>query len=85
MDLYLYNFKIITTSWCSIGSSGRITQRAFLMELDLSQAEAVADLISSSSAASHKLALSQMKGGYSRELQELRYALLQFLSCLNLN
>ena len=48
---------------------GEYTQRAFLNgKMDLSQAEAVADLIASSSAATHRLAMSQMRGGFSKEL-----------------
>lgn len=77
--------KLLIQYGARLARPGEFTQRAFLNgKLDLSQAEAVADLIASSSAASHKLALSQMKGGYSRELQELRHALLQFLSMLEL-
>ena len=53
-------------------------------EMDLSQAEAVADLIASSSAASHRLAMSQMRGGFSKELAELRNRLLHFTSLMEL-
>ena len=60
---------------------GEYTQRAFLNgKMDLSQAEAVADLIASSSAATHRLALSQMRGGFSKELTTLREKLLNFTS-----
>ncbi|OQA99934.1 MAG: tRNA modification GTPase MnmE [Bacteroidetes bacterium ADurb.Bin217] len=86
-SVYIQNeiLKLLIHHGARLARPGEFTQRAFFNgKLDLSQAEAVADLISSSSAASHKLALSQMKGGYSRELQELRYALLQFLSMLEL-
>jgi tRNA modification GTPase len=53
-------------------------------KMDLSQAEAVADLIASTSAASHRLAMNQMKGGFSRELRALRDQLLQFTSLIEL-
>ena len=52
--------------------------------MDLSQAEAVADLIASSSAATHRLAMSQMRGGFSKELTELRNKLLNFTSMIEL-
>ena len=59
--------------------AGEFTLRAFLHgKMDLSQAEAVADLISSNSAASHQVALQQMRGGFSTEIQELRQ---QFVYC----
>lgn len=64
---------------------GEFTQRAFLNgKMDLSQAEAVADLIASTSAASHKVALNQMRGGISTELQHLRNELLQTISLVEL-
>ena len=64
---------------------GEYTQRAFLNgKMDLSQAEAVADLIASSSAATHRLALSQMRGGFSKELTTLREKLLNFTSMIEL-
>ena len=64
---------------------GEFTQRAFLNgKLDLSQAEAVADLIASSSEASHKIALQQMRGGFSSELQKLRSDLLKFITLVEL-
>lgn len=64
---------------------GEYTQRAFLNgKMDLSQAEAVADLIASSSAATHRLAMSQMRGGFSKELAELRNQLLHFTSLIEL-
>lgn len=64
---------------------GEFTQRAFLNgKMDLSQAEAVADLIASSSAASHRIAISQMKGGFSSELIKLRAELLHITSLLEL-
>lgn len=68
-----------------LATPGEFTQRAFLNgKMDLSQAEAVADLISSSSAASHRMAMSQMKGGFSTELMRLRNELLHITSLLEL-
>lgn len=52
--------------------------------MDLSQAEAVADLIASTSAATHRLAMSQMRGGFSKELASLRDRLLHFTSLIEL-
>jgi tRNA modification GTPase len=64
---------------------GEFTLRAFLNgKLDLSQAEAVADLIASDSSASHDLALKQMRGGYSSEMKELRDQLINFASLIEL-
>ncbi len=64
---------------------GEFTQRAFLNgKMDLSQAEAVADLIASQSEAARKVALQQMRGGFSRELINLRNELLQFTSLIEL-
>lgn len=64
---------------------GEFTQRAFLNgKLDLSQAEAVADLISSDSPASHDLALKQMRGGFSGKIQDLRERLIHFASMIEL-
>ncbi len=64
---------------------GEFTLRAFLNgKMDLSQAEAVADLISSNSAASHQVAIQQMRGGFSTEIQNLRQQLLNFASLIEL-
>ncbi|MCD7932685.1 MAG: tRNA uridine-5-carboxymethylaminomethyl(34) synthesis GTPase MnmE [Tannerellaceae bacterium] len=64
---------------------GEFTQRAFLNgKMDLSQAEAVADLIASTSAGMRKLAINQMRGGFSRELAKLREQLLDFTSLIEL-
>lgn len=66
-------------------TAGEFTQRAFLNgKLDLSQAEAVADLIASESGAAHRIALNQMRGGYSAELAVLRAKLLHITSLLEL-
>lgn len=64
---------------------GEFSQRAFLnAKLDLSQAEAVADLIASSSAAAHRIALDQLRGGVSNEIRELRVKLIDFASLIEL-
>lgn len=64
---------------------GEFTQRAFLNgKMDLSQAEAVADLIASTSAATHRMAMNQMRGGFSRELAVLRDKLLHLTSLMEL-
>lgn len=70
---------------CRLAQPGEFTRRAFTNgKLDLSQAEAVADLIASTSAASHRLAIQQMRGGFSRELARLREQLLTFVSLVEL-
>jgi len=70
---------------CKLAQPGEFTQRAFLNgKMDLSQAEAVADLIASTSAASHRMALNQMRGGFSNELSKLRTQLLDFVSLVEL-
>ena len=64
---------------------GEFTLRAFLNgAMDLSQAEAVADLIASNSAASHQVAMQQMRGGFSRALAKLREQLIHFASLIEL-
>lgn len=64
---------------------GEFTLRAFLNGgMDLSQAEAVADLIASNSAASHQVAMQQMRGGFSNELKKLREQLIHFASLIEL-
>jgi len=64
---------------------GEFSQRAFLNgKLDLSQAEAVADLIASQSAAAHRIALGQLRGGVSNEIQDLRKQLIDFASLIEL-
>ncbi|MCF2602539.1 tRNA uridine-5-carboxymethylaminomethyl(34) synthesis GTPase MnmE [Parabacteroides distasonis] len=70
---------------CRLAEPGEFTRRAFLNEkMDLSQAEAVADLIASTSAGQHRLALNQMRGGFSRELTQLRDQLLHITSLMEL-
>jgi tRNA modification GTPase len=64
---------------------GEFSQRAFLNgKLDLSQAEAVADLIASQSAAAHRIALGQLRGGVSNEIRDLREKLINFASLIEL-
>ena len=66
-------------------TAGEFTQRAFVNgKMDLSQAEAVADMIASASAADHRIAMNQMRGGFSRDLAELRAELLKITSLLEL-
>ena len=70
---------------CRAAEAGEFTLRAFLNgKMDLSQAEAVADLISSENQASHQLAMQQMRGGFSDEIQKLRKELLDFASLIEL-
>lgn len=77
--------QLLISSGARLAAPGEFTQRAFLNgKMDLSQAEAVADLIASSSATAHKMALSQMRGGFSDELMKLRMELLHITSLLEL-
>lgn len=77
--------QLLIKNGCRMAQPGEYTPRAFLNgKMDLSQAEAVADLIASSSAATHRLALSQMRGGFSKELTTLREKLLNFTSMIEL-
>lgn len=77
--------QLLIKNGCRMAQPGEYTQRAFLNgKMDLSQAEAVADLIASSSAATHRLAMSQMRGGFSKELADLRGKLLNFTSMIEL-
>ena len=70
---------------CRMANAGEFTLRAFLNgKLDLSQAEAVADLISSDNEASHQIAMQQMRGGFSSEISKLREELLNFASLIEL-
>ena len=70
---------------CRMAQAGEFTLRAFLHgKMDLSQAEAVADLIASDSVASHQLAIQQMRGGFSSEIKKLREELLNFASLIEL-
>lgn len=77
--------QLLISKGASLAQPGEFTQRAFLNgKMDLSQAESVADLIASSSAATHRLAMNQMRGGFSNKLIELRTELLNFTSLIEL-
>lgn len=77
--------KLLVEKGCRLAKPGEFTQRAFLNgQFDLVQAEAVADLIESDSAASHKLAINQLRGGFSDQLSSLRDELIHFASMVEL-
>ncbi len=77
--------QLFLRNGCRIANPGEFTLRAFLNgKLDLSQAEAVADLIASDSEASHQIAMQQMRGGFSSEIKLLRDELLNFASLIEL-
>jgi len=77
--------QLLISKGATLAQPGEFTQRAFLNgKMDLSQAESVADLIASSSAATHRLAMNQMRGGFSDKLMELRTELLNFISLIEL-
>lgn len=84
---YILNkvIELLIRQGCCVANPGEFTQRAFLNnKLDLSQAEAVADLIASSNRATHQMALSQLRGHFSSELTQLRQQLLKLTSLLEL-
>ena len=77
--------QLFLRNGCRMANPGEFTLRAFLNgKLDLSQAEAVADLIVSDSEASHQIAMQQMRGGFSSEIKQLRDELLNFASLIEL-
>ena len=77
--------QLLLRKGCRMADAGEFTLRAFLNgKLDLSQAEAVADLISSDNEASHQIAMQQMRGGFSNEIKHLRDELLNFASLIEL-
>ncbi len=77
--------QLLLRSGCRNASAGEFTLRAFMKgKMDLSQAEAVADLIASDSASAHEMALNQMRGGFSNEIEALRQELLNFASLIEL-
>ena len=77
--------QVLIKAGCRQAQPGEYTQRAYLNgKMDLSQAEAVADLIAASNRASHQIALSQLKGHFSSELSQLRKQLLKMTSLLEL-
>ena len=84
---YIINkvLELLVTNGCRMAQPGEFTMRAFLNgKLDLSQAEAVADLIASTNKSMHDIALSQLRGGFSSELAKLREQLLRLTSLLEL-
>jgi tRNA modification GTPase len=77
--------RLLIKNGASAAKPGEFTLRAFLNGgMDLSQAEAVADLIASDSAASHQVAMNQLRGGFSNELSDLREQLIHFASMIEL-
>ena len=77
--------ELLCASGARLAEPGEFTRRAFVNgKMDLAQAEAVADVISSSSSVSHRVAMTQLKGGYSAELSSIRDALVEITSLLEL-
>lgn len=77
--------QLLINNGASLAKPGEFTQRSFANgKMDLSQAESVADLISSTSSATHRLAMNQMRGGISNKLEEVRTELLNFVSLIEL-
>lgn len=77
--------ELLIKSGARMATAGEFTMRAFFNgKLDLTQVEAVADLISSGSAASHRIAMNQMRGGFAKEIKKLRDKLLSFTSLIEL-
>jgi len=77
--------QLLLRKGCRMANAGEFTLRSFLNgKMDLSQAEAVADLISSDNEASHQIAMQQMRGGFSNEIKQLRQELLNFASLIEL-
>lgn len=75
----------LISSGARLADPGEFTRRAFISgKLDLAQAEAVADMIASSSKAAHRIAINQMRGGFSKRLSSLREQLLELASLLEL-
>jgi len=77
--------ELLVLNGAKLAGPGEFTQRAFLNgKMDLAQAEAVADLIASENRSSHRIAINQMRGGFSKELSDLRKELLHFTSMIEL-
>ncbi len=77
--------QLLVAHGCRMAQPGEFSMRAFANgKVDLSQAEAIADLIASSTSASHKLAMNQMRGGFSKKINELREKLINFSSLIEL-
>ena len=75
----------LTEAGCRLAEPGEFTQRAFLNgKMDLAQAEAVADVIASATSAQHRVAMNQLRGGYSAELRGLRKQLLELTALMEL-
>ena len=84
---YIMNkvLELLIQNGCRMAAPGEFTQRAYLNgKMDLSQAEAVADLIASSNKATHQMAMSQLRGHFSSQLAQLREQLLKLTSLLEL-
>ena len=78
-------FQLFIKLGARVANPGEYTMRAFMNgRMDLSQAEAVADLVASSSEASHRIAMQQMRGGFSGEIKDLREQLIHFASMIEL-
>lgn len=77
--------EVLVANGCRMAEAGEFTKRAFVnRKFDLAQAEAIADLISSESEAAHRVAIHQLRGGFSKELQVLRSKLLEMTSLMEL-
>lgn len=77
--------QILIHHGCRMAEAGEFTRRAFVnRKFDLAQAEAIADIISSESEASHRVAINQLKGGFSKELQIMRSKLLEMTALMEL-
>ncbi len=77
--------ELLHAAGCRAAAPGEFTERAFLNgKMDLAQAEAVADVIASQNSAAHRIAFSQMKGGFSSELRNMRSELLEIVSLMEL-
>ena len=77
--------QVLISHGCRMAEAGEFTRRAFVnRKFDLAQAEAIADLISSESEAAHRVAINQLKGGFSKELQMMRCKLLEMTSLMEL-
>lgn len=77
--------EMLVEEGCRLAEAGEFTKRAYLNgKMDLAQAEAVADVIAASSAAQHKLAMNQLRGGYSSELRGIREQMLQLAALMEL-
>jgi tRNA modification GTPase len=86
-SVYIQNkiIEVLLANGASLAEPGEFTLRAFLNgKMDLSQAEAVADLIHSNSEGAHDLAMKQMRGGFSKEIDKLRQELIDFASLIEL-